>query len=226
MGARGAPREGAFAVAGCGLSGVALNLLAVGLLFGQPHAYKPGSLEGWRLEALAQPLATFWSAEAFVFGLSLLAVFAACLGSVLAFDRPTLARVGLWAFAIGAALDAAGCVTPLVLTRLGGAPGAESAVLGQALLGITLGLDAVFNGLLGVGLLLINVAAGEALPRWVRAVGLAAGVASLPLVFQVLSDGAARWLALSGPLWSLWVGAVSLRLLFPSAPRSRVAGSG
>jgi hypothetical protein len=39
----------------------------------------------------------------------------------------------------------------------------------------------------------------------VRALGVTAGVASLPVAGQVVSDGFAKLLAVSGPLWLAWI---------------------
>jgi hypothetical protein len=59
----------------------------------------------------------------------------------------------------------------------------------------------------------MNLAAGDRAgwPRWLRALGVAGGLASLPVALQFWSDPYARLLALSGPLWLAWFTAVALR---------------
>jgi hypothetical protein len=53
----------------------------------------------------------------------------------------------------------------------------------------------------------VNLALGAASgwPAWVRALGVAAGSASLPVAGQVASDALAKLLAVSGPLWLAWI---------------------
>jgi hypothetical protein len=82
-----------------------------------------------------------------------------------------------------------------------------SADAGEALLWMTLLLDAAFNGLLGLGLFAFAVAQSpeDGWPRWTRWLGTVAGVASLPVAAQAHADSFARLLALSGPLWVAWV---------------------
>ena len=76
-----------------------------------------------------------------------------------------------------------------------------------ALLGWTLTMDAVFNALLGVGMILTGLAMwrdpgfGRIAGGW----GVIAGVATLPVVFQPVSYAAAQWLVVAGPLWVLWL---------------------
>jgi hypothetical protein len=95
----------------------------------------------------------------------------------------------------------------------------------RALLGLTLSLDALFNLLFGGGLLVVGLSAWRRVEgRALAALGVAAGLATLPVSLQVVSDGAARLLALAGPLWLAWVVAASVRCwrLGPApAPGSR-----
>jgi len=126
-------------------------------------------------------------------------------------DRPGLFRLGTLLAAGGALLDAAGTQAPTVAVSLIAREGEAT----RALLGMALALDASFNLLLGVGLVLANVALGDASgwPRWLRGLGLVAGLASLPVAGQLHSDRFADLLAVAGPLWLLWIAAVAFRLL-------------
>jgi hypothetical protein len=72
-----------------------------------------------------------------------------------------------------------------------------------ALLGFTLALDALFNLLLGLGLLGLAspLLARERSPRWPGVLALAAGLASIPVSLQVVAPFGATLLAVAGPLW-------------------------
>ena len=81
----------------------------------------------------------------------------------------------------------------------------------QGCLWSTLLLDATFNGLLGLGLLLMTLGLRRAdgWPRGLRPLVALAGLASLPVALQFVSDGYAGLLLLSGPLWAaalIWIG--------------------
>jgi hypothetical protein len=197
-----------------GLAALAGNVLGVALLRDVPSPYRPGDLPGWLAGARAQPALTVASAWAFVLGLTALAA----LALLLALDRAPRARAPGWfhagalLLALGALLDAAGCFGPAVAVRFLPAGEAGQAA-GLALLGLTLYLDAQFNLLLGLGLLAMSLSAGDRCgwPRWLRALGVVAGLASLPVVLQAWSDPFASLLALSGPLWLAWIGAAAWR---------------
>ena len=181
--------------AACGEAGVALNLVAVAALWGQPHAYKPGDVPAWLAEAAAHPTGTATAAWAFTIVLALLVPVLAGLAR-----RDAALAPGAILFAVGAILDAAGTLLPIAALRLAG-PAAE------AMLWATLLLDAAFNALLGLGLLLMALAmrpeAGW--PRGLRWLALAAGVASVPVAGQAFSDVYAAGLLVSGPLWLAFV---------------------
>ena len=122
----------------------------------------------------------------------------------------------LWAGAVliafGALLNAAGCFGPAVAVRFL-PPGEAGHAAGLALLALTLHLDAHFNLVLGLGLLAVNLSAGPGpgWPAWLRALGVVAGLASLPVALQFWSDPFAKLLSVSGPLWLAWFTAVALR---------------
>jgi hypothetical protein len=216
------PRSLRVAAAWAAAGGIVGNVLGVAFLWNVPSPYRPGDVPAWLAGARAQPVETVLSAASFVVGLSLLAVFAAL---AVASERP--ARPGPffagWALvAVGAVLNAAGCVAPAVAVRFLPADPAGAAV-GQALLAITLHLDAFFNLALGAGLVLANAAAGRASgwPAWLRMLGILAGLASLPVALQFWADPFAKLLALSGPLWLAWFAAAAVHLV-----RGREGGAG
>ncbi|MFT3707013.1 MAG: hypothetical protein QM817_05020 [Archangium sp.] len=189
-------------VALAGFLGVALNLVAVASLREVPHTYAPGDVPAWRSETLAHPSASTVSALSFTFGLVFLAAFVGGLATII---RSSWATVGAVLFGSGALLDAAGTMAPVAVLHVG----ADS---GVALLWVTLLLDSAFNGLLGLGLICFAVGWTGA-PRWLRWLGLVAGIASLPVALQFSDDFFARLLAIAGPLWLSWVVAVSIRLI-------------
>ena len=127
----------------------------------------------------------------------------------------------------GALSNAIGTVTPavLVLHVAPGCAGEACLPVARALLGTTLTLDALFNALFGAGLVLAALALGRAERRPVlAALGVAAGLASLPVSLQVASDAGAAWLAVAAPLWLAFVAATSVLLARPGAHR-RHAGA-
>jgi len=198
--------------AACGILGIVGNVLGVVALAEVPSAYRPGTLEAWAAESAAHPGAVVASALAFTIGLLALAGWALALGSRV---RGPVARAGAAVMAAGAFLNAAGTLAPavLVLHVAPGCTGAACAPVARALLGLTLSSDALFNLLFGGGL----VAAAAALAAKERrpllgALGVAAGLASLPVSMQVVSTAAARWLAVAAPLWIAFVGSTSVLL--------------
>lgn len=204
-----------------GLVAVAGNVLGVAFLQDVPSPYRPGDVAAWLAGSHAHPGATLASAWSFVVGLVALAAFASVLASSTRPERPALARAGWALIAFGALLNAAGCVTPAVVVGfVAPPPDPVGAALGQALLAVTLHLDAAFNLALGVGLLCVNAGLGRASgwPAWLRALGLLGGLASVPVFLQWHDDTYAKLLAVSGPLWLAWFVAVSLR-----AARGRLA---
>jgi len=190
--------------AALGLAGAAGNVLGVAFLAATPGAYRLGGLEAWAAGTLARPGDAVASAVAFTVGLVALAGWALAVGRRL---RGGWARAGVGAMAAGSLFNAAGTVTPAVLAlHLGPACAAAGAAescrpAALALLGLTLTLDALFNLLFGAGL----AVAGAALLRRGRPalglLGLAGGLATLPVSLQFALDDASRLLAVAGPLW-------------------------
>jgi hypothetical protein len=194
-----------------GLLGVVLNVAAVVLLNGVPSPYRPGDLEAWRQGILAHRDGAVASAWCFTVGLVLLVPFAMEVGRL---ARSGLLRTGVVLLSAGALLDAAGTLATVVVTDF--VPrSAEGAIVGRALLAFTLLLDAHFNLMLGIALLLVSVALlrSRTLPRWLAILGLIAGLASLPVGLQASSDAYAKLLGVSGPLWLAWMTIVSVRFV-------------
>ncbi len=210
--------------AACGAVGIAGNVLGVAFLGDVPGAYRPGSLDGWIAGSFAHPTATVASSAAFTIGLVALAGWARALGSR---TRGPLGRAGAAAMAAGALANAAGTLAPavLVLHVAPGCAGDACLPVARALLGLTLALDALFNLLFGVGLALGAIALGRAEGRPVlRALGVAAGLASVPVSLQIASDAAAAWLVVAAPLWLAFVAATSVLLARGRAVAGRAPG--
>jgi hypothetical protein len=190
---------------------VAGNVAGVAFLADVPVAYRPHAIDRWAELSAAHPDATVASAVSFVVGLLALAGWA--LGLARRTPGP-LATAGARAVALGAVVNAVGCVAPLVLVRhlLPGCAGDGCAAAARALLGVTLSLDALFNLLLGLGLLAVGPALWRSGARALGALGTVAGLASLPVSLQPFSEAAARLLAVAGPLWLVFVAWSSVRM--------------
>jgi hypothetical protein len=198
----------------CGFVGVAGNVLGVAVLGHIPSAYRPGTMTSWTREVMAAPAAATMSAVAFTLGLLALAGWAWTLASRL--GTPASRAAGA-AIVAGALLNAAGTPAPLVVAHhLAPACGSgdECLAAGIAILGLSLSLDALFNLLLGAGLVGLSSAlwrqGGSGRPLSV--LGVAAGVLSIAVSPQVVSDAAPRLLAIAGPLWLAFVAWTSVRL--------------
>jgi hypothetical protein len=186
-----------------GLAGVAGNVVGVAVLGGIPSAYRPGTLAAWASEILAAPDAAAASAIGFTLGLIALAVWAVAIGILF---ETALARLAGAGIAVGALLNAAGTPSQFVVAKyLGpvcGTP-AECVPAAIALLGLSLTLDATFNLLLGIGLVSLAAAVWHRVtsPRWLPALMLVAGLSSIPVSLQIVSETAANLLMVAGPLW-------------------------
>jgi hypothetical protein len=204
-----------------GVLGVAGNAVGVAALGDVEGAYRPGGLAAWAESALAHPGASVLSAVAFTIGLAALAGWALSLGRHLPGSTRGLAA---GAMASGALLNAAGTLTPAVLV-LHVAPacaGEACAPVARALLGITLSLDAFFNLLFGAGLVVAGWLVVRARRPVLGGLGLAGGLASIPVAGQLAFEGAARWLVVAGPLWLLFVLASSVLLWRGARPAAEI----
>ncbi len=198
--------------AALGVVGFLGNVVGVAALNGVEGAYRPGGLGAWAESARAHPGASVASAVAFTVGLLALAGWAAALGRRLG---GPLAPLAAGAMAVGAVLDAAGTLLPAVLVLHVAPACAAGACLAvaRALLGVTLSLDALFNLAFGAGLALAGWSLWRAGRRpAVGGLGLAAGLATLPVAGQLAWEPAARLLAVAGPLWLAFVLATSVLL--------------
>jgi hypothetical protein len=191
-----------------GAGAVLGNVLGVAFLWEVPEPYRPGNLLAWWGGLVARPVEAQLSAACFVVGLVMLAAFAVLVATSVPAARRGWLVAGAALTAFGAAVNAAGSAAPLAAVRFVESPlSPEGVAVARGLLGLALATDAAFNLLLGVGLVAMNLALGRASgwPAWVRALGVIAGLASLPVAGQVVSDGFARLLAVSGPLWLAWI---------------------
>lgn len=209
------------AAAALGFLGVAGNLAGVAALAEVPSAYRPTGLDAWAAQSALHPGATAASAVAFVLGLLALAGWARALAGP---GSGGADRLAASAMAIGASVNAAACVAPLVLVAhvLPGCTAPDACVpVARALLGLTLTLDAAFNLLFGAGLALLGGRLLSRGRRWLGGLGLLAGAATLPVSLQVFSERAASLLALAAPLWLAFVLAASVDLWRAPAPAAR-----
>jgi hypothetical protein len=200
--------------AAMGLLGVAGNALGVAALWEVPGAYRPDALAAWVEGSLAHPQATVVSAVAFTVGLLALAAWAGQVGRGPLARAGSAGRLAASAMAAGALVNAAGTLAPavLVLHLAPGCAGEACLPAARALLGVTLSLDALFNLAFGAGLLLAGALLLRAGQRALGALGLVAGLVTVPVAGQLASTAAARALALAGPLWLAFVVAASVRL--------------
>lgn len=209
MNIRSVMRAGALA----GVVGVAGNIAGVVWLADIPSAYRPDAVAEWTVETLASPLAASLSGVSFTIGLLALAAWSVAVA----------ARLGTpvgWGAALvlgtGAVVNAAGTLAPLVVVHLltpacGPTPACEAASM--ALLGTSLALDALFNLLLGAGLVLFGWSVGHGPgPRWLAVGLMAAGAASVPVSLQIVSPIGADLLLLAAPLWLIAITVVSARM--------------
>jgi hypothetical protein len=209
MNRRAPGRVGAVA----GIVAVAGNVAGVAVLGPIPSAYRPDEIAAWSLQVLDAPVAAAVSGISFTLGLIALAIWAA----ISAWRTSHVAAwVGGALAAIGASLNAAGTLAPLVSAYLlGPACGRSDGCLAAvgALLGTSLALDACFNLLLGIGLVLLGSARWQGGgPRWLAALQVIAGIACIPVSGQVFSPRAADLLLAAGPLWLGAITADALQL--------------
>ena len=209
-----------------GAVGVLGNVVGVAALGGVEGAYKPGGLGAWAEGAPAHPGASVASAVAFTVGLLALAGWAVALGRLL---TGAAGRLAAGAMAAGSAINAAGTLAPAVLV-LHVAPAcagaAACAPVARALLGLTLSLDALFNLAFGAGLALAGLLLWREERRPVLGgLGIAAGLATVPVAGQLAWERAAAWLAVAGPLWLVFVAATTALLWVGHTKRERVEGA-
>lgn len=196
--------EEAHVAAAAGITGVVGNIAAVACLRAMPSAYRLGRLDEWVVAVYEQRAATTASTAAFVIGLAALAYWARQLG---ARAEGAAARAGAWLISVTALFDALGTVAPFVQSSVVASRAPEALVVGRALLGLSLSLDAVFNLGLGAGLVLVGASQRGAL----RVAMIVAGLANVPVSAQAVWDPAAMGLYVSAPLWLTVIAWTSIR---------------
>jgi hypothetical protein len=196
-----------------GIIGVVGNIAGVAVLGEISSAYRPDEVATWTGQVLHAPGAASASGVAFTLGLIALAGWALVMGA--RFASPA-SYTAAFVIATGAILNAAGTPAPLVVVHLlGPACGDTEAchAAAMALLGGSLALDALFNLLLGIGLILMGRAMFDASwPSWLAWGTIVAGVASVPVSTQVVSPAGADLLLVAGPLWLAAITLCSVRL--------------
>ena len=179
----------------CGFIAILGNIGAVAILWQMPSAYKLSKLNEWVDATRTQSFETVVSSIMFCIGLLALAELSSALGRV---ANDAKSELGARLLSKTARINAAGTLTPLVFVYHV-VDGSGSDAVGQALLGITLSLDALFNLGLAVGLLLFAFSTG--LSRPLRYLAGIAGIASLPVSAQAIWGPAAYFLAIAAPFW-------------------------
>lgn len=201
-----------------GIVGVIGNVVGVAVLGDISSAYRPDEVATWTGQVLHAPASATTSGVAFTLGVIALAGWALVMGVRLA---TSAARAGAFCVATGAVLNAAGTLAPLVVVHLLAPACGETEAChaaSMALLGGSLALDALFNLLLGVGLVLMGRAMySEAWPSWLAWLTTLAGVASIPVSLQIVSPTGADLLVIAGPLWLTSITVSSVRLWRESA---------
>ena len=136
------------------------------------------------------------------------AVFGAPFAAALrrAWPESGLIDAGSRLIATGGLMNGAATLAPFVVShQLQPLMDPRTPPAALALLGLTLSMDALFNGLLGIGIGLIGVAWLLQGRRALGGYSLIAGLATAPVALQAVSEPFARWLAVAGPLWLGWL---------------------
>lgn len=197
-----------------------LNLGGVLPLAELPAAYKPGRLQEWLGQIQDHPTETAVSALLFTLGVLALVPFAAALRR--AWPESGLIDAGSRLIATGGLMNGAATLAPFVVShQLQPLMDPRTPPVSLALLGLTLSMDALFNGLLGAGVALIGAAWLRQGRRALGAFSLVTGLATAPVALQAVSEPFARWLAVAGPLWLSWLVVASVALLRGAAPGPR-----
>ena len=126
-------------------------------------------------------------------------------------------KLGALSITLGSIMNAVACLVPfVVVTHF--LPACDDAALchptARALLGYAITMDGLFNALLGSGLLAIGLTwLKDAERRKQGALATLAGLGTLPVALQPISDAAQQLLAVGGPLWLAFITWTSIELL-------------
>ncbi|MSP50976.1 MAG: hypothetical protein EXQ91_01065 [Alphaproteobacteria bacterium] len=213
-----APLPSARAAATFGGLAVALNVIGVVGLRDIPAAYKPTMFAAWLEASLAHPTGATVSAVAFTAGVLALIPFAGGLARAASGPQAGIARIGAIFIAAAGLMNATATLAPFVaigpLAAASNGPLANFQSAAFALLGWAITMDALFNALFGIGMILSGWAMARD-PRRSRALaimGVVVGAATVPVAMQPVSIVAANWLQIAGPLWLLWLSWTSVSL--------------
>lgn len=203
------PLAGAF-----GLIAVLGNTVAVFALAKTPHTYKPGTLLKWFEEACQDPQGTILSSWAFALGLIAMIPFVRGLSRL--WGDSKLGDMGESLISFGALCNCLGTLFPFVLVAylvpLFSDP-SELKAIAAAMLGLALVLDAFFNLVFGLGLVLVGFALWRSGWRKLGGLGLVSGLLTMPVVLQAGYLSFAYLVLLAGPLWLLWIVCASVVLI-------------
>ena len=197
-----------------GLVAVALNILGIVTLKDVVTPYQIGGLDNWIASIPNHAGASSLSALSFVFAVLTMIPYAWALQH--RDGRPGI-RLGALSIAIGALMNAVACLVPFVVAThvLPSCSSPEACLpIARGMLGYAITMDGLFNALLGSGLLAIGITwLKDPERRKPAIVGLLAGLFTLPVALQPISDACQQLLVVGGPLWLLFITMTSIELL-------------
>lgn len=193
-----------------GAAAIVANVAAVVVVStGISSVYRPEAIARWRQEILEHPALNDASSALFFVGCFALLPFARDLAR--AFE-PRRARVAAWLIGLAGFLNVVGTpLPPLAVRTLGDCTTTACDARFDLLLRAALALDAGFNALLGVGLVVLGIAMRSRTPKR-AALSVVAGALTIPVGLQVVSSTAADLLGVAGPLWLLSLASWSVTL--------------
>ena len=197
-----------------GLVAVALNILGIVALKDVTTPYQVGGLDGWITSLPDHPGATSLSAVFFTFAVLTMIPYAWALQH---HDNRTGIRLGALSISVGAIMNAVATMIPFVVVThlLPSCLSMDSCnPIARGMLGYAITMDGLFNALLGFGLLTIGFTwIGDLNRRKLAIVGILAGIFTLPVSLQPISDTCQQMLVIGGPLWLLFITITSLEML-------------
>ena len=172
------------------------NLTGVFPIAGQPGVYRPHELADWTASITQNPTSHTVSALLFLFGAL----------SGMGLGRHAIDCGRQWAgslLIVGCGWNALFIPVPLVLAQLS-LNGLEIAGLGTNIaLSLAIFGDAMFNGLMGLAMVLLGISLKESAPKlgWS---GIMIGALTCCIIGQIEFTACADLLKVAGPLWLGW----------------------